>query len=77
MLNVDTAKIPILFSAKIPEIFAKIPINEKSRTPWMRKDFQPFSYSIVSFGVSSVLHTKDISSAVFDRKKISFFKSNY
>ena len=43
------AKIPILFSAKIPEIADKIPIREKSRIPCIRKAFQPSSRRFITF----------------------------
>ena len=47
----DTANIPILLSARIPEILDRIPIREKSRTPWIRNPFQQSSLSVVLSGI--------------------------
>jgi len=44
VLKVETAKILILCSASREASFARIPMREKSRIPWMRKAFQPFSF---------------------------------
>lgn len=54
---------PIWFFASIVEILDKIPISEKSNTPWILNPFQPSSLSVVFAGTFSVLQTRDISSS--------------
>lgn len=60
---------PILFSARTLEISDKIPINEKSSTPSIRKVLQPSARSVVLSGTSDVRHTSEISFVSFTDEK--------
>lgn len=66
------AKIPILFSAKRLEIFDKIPIKEKSKTPSIRKADQVLSTLKAFSGTSAIGQTSDFSSSVAPVKTNGF-----
>ena len=72
MLNVDTAKIPILLSASIPDNFERMPMSEKSKIPWIRKPRHPSSRSIV-FQERHLFHIQEKFLHLFYRwSKISY-----
>lgn len=58
-------------SASNAEMFASIPVNEKSNIPSTRKALHPSSRAIVFFGTSSVRQTTEFSSSVFAVKQYS------
>ena len=64
-------KIGMLWSAKIAAILDSIPINENSKTPWIRSAFQPSSRRMTFGGTSLVRQTRDFSSSVFPIKLYS------
>ncbi len=65
----------IFCSARIPLIRDRMPIREKSSTPWIRKALQPSSRAMVCAGTSFVSQTREISSSVHERKKNPVFLS--